>query len=38
VLTQLKRRGILCVDAPPERVSVETLNSYLYIHRRELAT
>jgi len=36
VLKRLRRQGILCVDAPPSAVSVELLNRYLEIRRREL--
>ncbi len=36
VLKRLARRGVLCVDAPPERVGPDLVNRYLEIKRREL--
>jgi uncharacterized protein (DUF58 family) len=36
VLRRLRRQGVFCVDAPPAAVSVELLNRYLEIRRREL--
>lgn len=36
VITRLRRRGIFCVDGPPEKISVDLINRYLDIHRREL--
>lgn len=36
VLHTLQKRGIFCVDATPKQVSVDLLNRYLDIHRREL--
>jgi len=35
VLSRLRRLGILCVDAAPDRISVDILNHYLEIKRRE---
>jgi uncharacterized protein (DUF58 family) len=36
VLSRLRRLGVFCVDAPPARVSMNLLNRYLDIKRREL--
>ncbi len=36
VIQRLRRAGVFCIDAPPERVSAELINRYLDIHRREL--
>ena len=36
VIERLKRRGVHCVDATPEAVSMHLLNRYLDIKRREL--
>lgn len=36
VVLRLQRKGIFCVDAPPQAVSVALLNRYLDIKRREL--
>jgi uncharacterized protein (DUF58 family) len=36
VLERLRRRGIFCVDGAPDQISVELINQYLEIHRREL--
>lgn len=36
VIERLKRSGIHCLDSAPENVSVEMLNRYLEIKRREL--
>ncbi len=36
VLGRLRRLGIHCIDVPPERVSVDLLNRYLDVKRREL--
>jgi uncharacterized protein (DUF58 family) len=35
VLRRLRRLGVLCVDAPPGKVSVDLLDRYLEIKRRE---
>jgi uncharacterized protein (DUF58 family) len=36
VLNKLRRMGVFCVDALPEQATVEMINHYLDIHRREL--
>ena len=36
VVRRLQRKGVFCVDAAPDRVSVGLLNRYLDIKRREL--
>lgn len=36
VLTALKRQGIFCIDGTPSEISIELINRYLEIHRREL--
>jgi uncharacterized protein (DUF58 family) len=36
VIERLKRSGVHCVDVDPSQVSVEMLNRYLEIKRREL--
>ncbi|MFT7580924.1 MAG: hypothetical protein ACI9MR_002598 [Myxococcota bacterium] len=36
VVTQLRRSGIFCIDAPPERIGVQLVNRYLEIKRREM--
>jgi uncharacterized protein (DUF58 family) len=36
VLGTLRRRGIFCLDAPPQEVGVQLVNRYLEIKRREL--
>jgi uncharacterized protein (DUF58 family) len=36
VLKRLGRRGIYCIDAPPERVGPALVNRYLEIKRREM--
>ena len=36
VITKLRRRGIFCIDGAPNEISVELINRYLEIHRREL--
>ena len=36
VLRRLRRQGIFCVDAAPAAVSIDLLNRYLDIRRREL--
>ncbi|MEC9442781.1 MAG: DUF58 domain-containing protein [Myxococcota bacterium] len=36
VITKLRRRGIFCIDGAPSEISVELINRYLEIHRREL--
>lgn len=36
VLQRLRRMGVHCIDAPPEAVSMNLLNRYLDIKRREL--
>lgn len=36
VLERLRRQGIFCIDATPATLSVELINRYLEIHRREL--
>ena len=35
VLSRLERRGVICVDAPPEHVGPALVNQYLDIARRE---
>lgn len=36
VFERLRRQGIFCIDAMPAQLSVELINRYLDIHRREL--
>lgn len=36
VFQKIRKLGVFCVDAAPERISVELLNRYLEVHRREL--
>lgn len=36
VIKELRHSGVFCVDAPPSGISVELINRYLDIHRREL--
>lgn len=36
VLGRLRRLGVLCIDAPPDRLSMSLLNRYLDVVRREL--
>jgi uncharacterized protein (DUF58 family) len=36
VIKELRASGVFCVDAPPEGITVELINRYLDIHRREL--
>ena len=36
VLGRLRRLGVLCIDAPPDRLSMSLLNRYLDVIRREL--
>jgi uncharacterized protein (DUF58 family) len=36
VLARLRRKGVLCVHAPPDGVSTRLLNRYLDVKRREL--
>lgn len=36
VVANLRRKGIFCVDAGPDEISVELVNQYLDVHRREL--
>ena len=36
VLLQLRRAGVFCIDARPADLSVELINRYLEIQRREL--
>jgi uncharacterized protein (DUF58 family) len=36
VLTKLRRMGVFCVDALPEQATVQMINHYLDIHKREL--
>lgn len=36
VFERLRRQGIFCIDAMPSQLSVELINRYLDIHRREL--
>ncbi|XYH97571.1 DUF58 domain-containing protein [Sorangium sp. So ce1128] len=36
VIRRLLRKGIFCIDAPPESASADVLNRYLEIKRREL--
>ena len=36
VLRKLRRQGVFCVDGSPSEVSVELINRYLEVHRREL--
>ena len=36
VFEKLRRLGVLCLDAPSERVGVELINRYMMIKRREL--
>ena len=36
VIKRLSRRGVFCIDAPPSGLTVDLLNRYLEIKRREL--
>jgi len=36
VLKRLRRLGVLCIDAPPARVSTDLVNRYLDLKRREV--
>lgn len=36
VILRLQRRGVLCIDTPPDRISAHLINRYLDIKRREL--
>lgn len=36
VLTRLRRQGIFCIDGAPGEISVDLINRYLDVHRREL--
>jgi hypothetical protein len=36
VIERLRRAGVHCIDASPEKFSVQLLNRYLDIKRREL--
>lgn len=36
VLERLRRLGVLCIDAPPARVSTDLVNQYLDLKRREV--
>jgi len=36
VLTRLRRRGIFCIDAAPDEITVQLLNRYLEVKRRGL--
>jgi uncharacterized protein (DUF58 family) len=36
VIQRLRQLGVFCIDAPPAHVSMELLNRYLDIKRREL--
>ena len=36
VIRRLSRRGIFCIDTPPSGLTLELLNRYLEIKRREL--
>ncbi len=36
VVERLARRGVHCLDLPPERISAELLDRYLFIKQREL--
>lgn len=36
VITKLRRQGIFCIDGAPEKISIDLINRYLDVHRREL--
>ncbi len=38
VLMRLRRQGIFCIDGAPGEISVDLINRYLDVHRRELVS